>query len=517
MQRLHPLTLVHRFVISLPALFLALLPALRNPDAGSWFYIGSLLLYGVFVIPLIVMQYVRFRYEVSPKEIVIHKGVFTYRHRNIPIERVQNIEIEQSLFSRLLGTAKVKIETAGSSSTEGVIEYVALSKAHQIRATVRSHQEARRRGAAGLAGAPEEASPPEAASTSGAARGEAVDAAVQPPAEGRPLYAMHVDRVLLSGVFRFSLLYIVVIFSATEYLGLTPEDIARWFAGDRLDAFVAAMEDSLPVVILATTLMILLLAWITGIITNFNRFYGFRLTLDDDKLHTRSGLLTVSEGTIPLKKVQALVIRTNPLMSAFGWYRLELQTMGFDTSDRGYQVAAPFARREEVFAIAGEIRPVEEPEPLHSVSKLMIRRIFARYSVVTALVAGVVGYFWSPALWGFAMLPLLLVFAVLQHRYHGYRASDDYLFVRRGVFRQSLWIMPIDRFQVFYLTQSIFQKRLGLKSAYVDTPGAGAMANADVVDLKEDEGSALIHRLYRSFQAKLGEHRSARPARGPFG
>src|SRR5690606_41938133 len=100
MQRLHPLTLIHRVILSLPALLLALLPAIRNPDASSWLYIGMLLLYGIFVIPLLVVQYLRFRYQVSEKEIVIHSGVFTYQHRNIPIERLQNIEIEQKQIGR---------------------------------------------------------------------------------------------------------------------------------------------------------------------------------------------------------------------------------------------------------------------------------------------------------------------------------------------------------------------------------------------------------------------------------
>lgn len=496
MQRLHPLTLIHRFVISLPALFLALLPALRNPDASSWFYIGSLLLYGIFVVPLLVVQYLRFRYRVSEDEIVIHRGVFTYRHRNIPIERIQNIEIEQSLLSRLLGTAKVKVETAGSATTEGVIEYVALSKAHAIRATVRAHQEAKRKQKA-----ERDTGTPSYAPAVPAPSLESEEAAEGPSAP--LLHAMPLQRVLLSGVFRFSLLYIVLIFSATEYLGLNPDDFARWIAGDRLDVFLATMERSPVIIVVTTTLMIVLLAWITGIVTNFNRFYGFRLTLEENKLHTRQGFLTVSEGTIPLPKIQAFVIRTNPLMSAFGWYRLELQTIGFDPSDRGYQVAAPFARRDEILDVARAIRPVDEPAPFDSVSRLMIRRTFARYAAVLTVLTGAAAFFWTDALWAFTALPVLLYVAFLQYRKHGYRATSEYLFVQRGVFRQSIWIMPIERFQVFYATQSLFQKRLGLRSVYVDTPGAGVMAHAVVVDLPDQTGSSLVMQLYDTFQRRM--------------
>lgn len=517
MRRLHPFTLVQRFLISGPALFLVLLPALRNPDAGTWVTVGMLLLYGVFVVPIFVTQYLRFRYAVTSSEIVIHKGVFTYQHRNIPFERIQNIEIEQGPVPRLFGTARVKIETAGSRSTEGVIEFVHIDEARRIRSTVRARQRARsaERGMPVLRPGAHESVQGEPARTSDApAPSEEVAGRTEDREHEELLHSMSLGRVLLSGVFRFSLFYIVAIFSAVEYLGIQPEDVTRWLAGDRLEMATELLERSPLVVVVSTALMVSLLAWVTGIATNLNRFYGFRLVRGDQKLHTRQGLLTVSEGTIPLSKVQALLIRTNPLMSVFGWYRLELQTMGFDPNDRGYRVAAPFARLEDVMQLARIIRPVDGPDRLHHVSRLMIRRTFVRYAAVLALAAGGAGLFWNPALWGFAALPVLLVLAVQQYRHHGYRVTSDTFYVRRGVFRESFWIIPVDRFQVFYLTQSLFQRRLGLRSLYVDTAGSGVMMHPVVVDLEAEAADQVLASLHARFVAHFlgGAGHAARTA-----
>lgn len=530
MRRLHPMTLVQRLLVSLPAVLVVVLP-LRNPDANAWIYLGFLLLYGLFVIPVMIVQFVRFRYQVTPKEIIIHRGVFTYRHRNIPIERIQNIEIEQSLLPRLLGTAKVKIETAGSADTEGVIEYVSLEEARRIRSTVQAYQrasieEAYRAGpeAATASGREEVASTDEGVEWTGPGlrQHEGVGRASLPldperrtarTSSGGLLFRMDIPRVLLSGVFRFSLLYIVLIFSATEYLGITPEEIASWIAGERLDAFARALEDSPFLVIAATTTMVLLLAWLTGIATNFNKFYGFRLARDGDKLQIRHGLLTVSEGTIPLKKIQSFVFRSNPLMAAFGWCRLELQTVGFDPNERGNQVAAPFAKYEEALDLARAIRPLEDPGEFLSVSKLMIRRTFVRYVVAFAVATGVAAFFWTQALWALAALPGLFVIAVFQYRRHGFRIGDEFLYVRRGVFRRQLWIVPFERFQVFYQTQSLFQRRLGLQSVFVDTAGSGIAGHPEVIDLPADQADHLIAELYRRFQEQLSHRRPApRPA-----
>src|SRR5690606_27730599 len=148
-----------------------------------------------------------------------------------------------------------------------------------------------------------------------------------------------------------------------------------------------------------TVASVLLLAWLTGIAMNVNRYHGFRLWLEDGKLHKRHGLLTRSEGTIPLAKVQALVVRTNPLMRAFGWYALELQTMGLDVQQRGDQMAVPFGRLDDIRAVARHIRPFELPEAFAPVSRRAIRRSFVRYVVRLLVLVLPVAYFWRPALW----------------------------------------------------------------------------------------------------------------------
>ena len=141
-RRLHPLTLVQRVLKSLPALIFVLLPFLGGAsDTSNWIWLGFLGIYSLVALPLIVAQYVRFQYWITSREVVIHSGVFTRRKRSIPLDRIQNIVIERSLLPRLMGTAKVKIETAGSKTTEGVLEYVTLREAQHIRQVVRTYQQ----------------------------------------------------------------------------------------------------------------------------------------------------------------------------------------------------------------------------------------------------------------------------------------------------------------------------------------------------------------------------------------
>ncbi len=484
-QRLHPLTLLLRVGASLPALVLILFPLLRNPDSTE--NVTSLVLavmYGVFALPAILLQYWRFSYRITPKQIVIQSGVLTRKNRSIPIERIQNIQIERNLVARVLGLAKVKIETAGSSSTEGSLEYVSVAEARKIRQVVRSFQ----RGATDADAAPE---------------AEAEEAAVE------TLFDMPLRRVLLSGAFRFSLLYLAVIFSVLEFFN--PETLMqRFMQAGRLEWLSGLVLRHPALAILATVLVAVVLGWISGIAVHLARYYNFRLWLDGDKLRKRHGLFTVTEGTIPLDKVQTLILRTNPFMRAFGWYELKVQTIGIDVEEQGHRVIAPFASAERILELARRVRTFDLPDAFAHVSRLTIRRRFFRYTIVlTALLLPTV-YFWPAdwlhpggvALpwWGFGLVPFILGWAVLQYRNHTYAAGDDGFYIRRGVLSHYLWIVPVDKFHVFHVTASIFQQRLGLKTLFVDTAGAAGFAYPEVIDVPGDEADTQFTSLYRRFQ-----------------
>lgn len=483
-QRLHPLTLLLRVGASLPALGLVLLPLLQNPDSSeNVVSVVLTILYGVVALPAIVLQYWRFSYRIGPKQIVIQKGVLNRQNRSIPIERVQNIQIEQNLFARLFAIAKVKIETAGSSGTEGKLEYVGLDQAHKLRQAVRSFQH-------------------RSAETDAEAPGE--------EAEADALFEMSLQRVLLSGAFRFSLLYLAIIFSVLQFFD--PEAIADQFmlSRGRLEQISSAVLSHPGLAVLATVVLAVFFGWISGIAIHVARYYGFQLWLEGDKLRTRHGLFTVTEGTIPLDKVQTLILRTNPFMRAVGWYELKVQTIGLDVDEQGHRVIAPFAQLEPILELAHRVRPLDIPTDFDSVSPITIRRRFIRYSAVLAAALLPAVYFWPPGWislggvalpwWGFALEPCILGWTYLQYRNHEYAAREDGFFIRRGVLSHYLWITPVDKFHVFSATASIFQRRLDLKTLYVDTAGAATFAYPEVIDIPAEEADRELDFLYERFQ-----------------
>ena len=479
-RRLHPRTLVHSLSGKLAVVGAVLIPTVLGRESDGAFILPILLVYFLVVaIPLSLASYFRFRYWTTPTEIVIHSGILTRNKRHIPFERVQNIGIERSLFARIIGTAIVRVETASSGEAEGLLKYVNVAEAERIRSTLQDY----RRGA-----------------HVSSVTMEDTDTEV---VKARPIFSLTTSALALSGAFRFSLVFLAAAFSALTFLqqlwGVDNNDVEAWLI-QALPQIVESGDGASRWLMIGGLVMVAaLLAWLSGFIIQFARFYGFQLTLKDARLHKRHGLLTVHEGVIPLKRIQALIVRTNPLMRRFGWYSLEIQTMGLDRAQAGHQVGVPFAKLPEVLAIARQLKPIAIPETFRPVSRRFIRRRSIRHVLIIAMLAAAPVLIWSHAPWILLLLPAGIWLAFRQWQMHEYEVKDGFLYVRKGALGQRLWIIPRDRFQVFYRKATFFQRRMGLRTVLVDTAGGVDIFNPGIVDVLADDADQLMNELYEEF------------------
>ncbi len=485
-QRLHPFTLAHRALRSLPQLLVLFLPIALS-TSGRATAIASLVLtigFGVFLVPLLVAQYTRFRYRVTSREIVLRSGVFSQQTRNIPIERIQRVEILQPLLARAFGTARVLLMTAGGAGAEGTLEYVSLQEAHHLRETIRQFQ----RGAAPGAAAPAEAP--------AAAPGAAALAA--PTAV---LFRLTPALLARQGMMRFSLVYIALAFSALQWLDIQPDDIVDFFLQQRYAAYADYLPQSPAATALLTLVIALALSWLAGIATTVNSYHGYTLAREGvDKLHTVRGLLGRFERTIPLRKVQALVFRQNPIMRRWRYTRLSAQTMGLDEQARGAAPVVPFAPEPAALTLAAEVFGYRPPAGLTPVSPLHFRRTALRMLFALAVAAGGPAFWWPEALWGLLLAPLLVWLAWAQYRAHRYHFDGTALVVQRGALWRTVWAVPVSRTQAFSVDATVFQRRLGLVTLSVDTAGASELGGPSIYDLPAANAEALLDALRDAFR-----------------
>jgi putative membrane protein len=470
-RHVHPATVGLRFLKDLPQTIIGL-PALFAlfSDTGWLYVVPIALLAGLLLILVQWLAWSRFTYGVGAQEIVIESGILSRNRRSIPFDRVQDVDIERGPLHRLFGLAKVRIETGGSAKDEGVLDSVTLGEADRLRAAIR----------AGKAGEGSE------------------DAASAPQeAEGQLIYAMSPGRVFVSGFFNFSLIYLAGIFAVLQtfepwipfdiqdpgrWIGLVDEEAVRGFT---LGAWAAVL------------MVALLLGVITGLLRTLSRDFGFRLTAEGARLRRERGLFTRSEVVLPKNRIQLAMIASGPVRRALGVAELFFQTLSAGKEGGGQQSVAPFARDEEVERVLGEGRRLGRPDPasLERVSsRHVVRAAIGEVAIPLLLILGLAAFRWQ-ALLLLPVLPLLLAGAFVRRRVHRYALSGGTLYVRDGLWRQRLWIVPARNAQALRLTRSFLQRRLGLATLAVDTAGAPTFGGPRIVDLRLETARALMNDL----------------------
>jgi putative membrane protein len=482
-RRVHPGTIALRFLRDAPRTVLAIPAVLAfASDRGV---MGALGLAAVVAVVALVFQWLQwrhFRYGVGAREIVIESGLIHRTRRSIPFDRIQDIDIERALLARIFGLAKVRIETGAGGKDEGLLDSVTLAEAGRLRAVVRAWRDG------------------DAAAV--AARTEGNDAEPESRAQP-PIFTMGLPRVLLFGVLDFSLVYLGGLLA---FLQTFEEPLKAGFGFDIYDPvrWIGVAEGAAQVKVGAGTvgalvLFALLLGLLASIVRILARDYGYRLTAEGDRFRRERGLLTRTEAVIAKERVQLAYVETGPIRRRFGWFWLSFQTLGAGSDGSGHQVAAPFARREEmapILAETGRFRLPPPPELVMVSQRHVVRALLRRLALPCVAILGAAAWY-RPALFLLALLPFLAIHAMLERHFHRYAIDGDLLFVTRGVLKQKLFVVPVERIQVIGLARSWLQRKLGLATVAVDTAGASITKSPGIVDVTLDTGQSLVAELAR--------------------
>jgi putative membrane protein len=469
-RRLDPRTLLLLpFRTGWASLFLGL-PALLAFSRGEGLNPG-LLMIGLTLFLIVsavggVLSWLTFTYQVLPDQVVIARGLLNRSRRSIPAERIQDVSITQGPLSRLIGLADVKIETGGGEADEGVLSSVSLAEARRLREVLR-----RRAPAPAAVGG----------TTAEAAEDEAV------------LFRLGLGRLLFSGLFKFSLVWIAAILGLLQYgAEVTSYDWEWWLSRLRdVEGEVRARAD--PQFGLWVVAAAVALGLVTGVGRTVLRNFGFTLTEDPRRFRVRRGLLTRSEVAVAKRQIQLGLIERGPVSGRLGWRAFRVQTLGGGGEASGMQDLLPFARPREM-------APVVETAGLPPFREAGLARVSGAHAVsgvigfalIPALMIGAASLFFPLALLLMPLTVLGLIVALLRPGRHRFAAAEDSVQVRRGVLGRRDWTVPHGSVQTLIVRQGPLQRRMGVATVRIDTAAGGAAGGPHVHDVETNRAEAFV-------------------------
>ena len=488
-MRLAPLSIPYRAVQRGISLVFTLAFVLFSTSSflgplGPLASVGILGLAVLTVVGYEVAYFRRFDYELTGDTFDVRSGVFSRRNREIPLRRIQNVDISRNVAQRVLGIAAVDFETAGGGQTEGSLRYVTFEEAKRLQSEI-----------------------------SRLKRGTTDEGEPVPEPDEEELFALADRELTLVGLLSFDLrvpgLLLFLFSGSVPFVPqVLPTDTATLLGLAGIAALVV---------------VVLLFSWVASAVVAVLNYYGFRLTRTDDELQYERGLLQRYDGSIPLDKVQTLTVTDNPLKRYFGYATLQIETAGYsgggqDGTARGSEAAVPLATRERVVELANEIEAFGDPE-FRRPPKRIRRRYAMRYLIALGVLTGVLYavnvVVPQPIPWyaTAVALPALPVAAHLKWKHRGYWLGDDHVVTRNGVWNREIKIVPYYRVQTVIDSRTVFQRRWRVATVTVDTAGSLSILGRDAaaVDIERADADDLRDELSARLRVAVAERRSRRP------
>ena len=455
------------------------------------------------IVVVAALRYWFFRFRVTGDRILIRQGILRKTALDLPMERIQAVNVRRSLTDRLLGLVTVSVDTAGSGAVEAVIPSVKSALADRIRAQVAT---ARRAGGAPHADA--ERSADGVTSQLGDERrpspvtdeglgGEAPEGGLSrqvlaDPSPGEVMMKLpHGDTVRLG--LRFLGESVFWILPLLLVVPRDPRDLLRYFAG-QLGFLEPISRDQVPPDYVSNLAELIFRAGIVAVLGGlmatfaiynaFKTWYGFKLYRDGAAYRTRAGLFTQREVVVQSVKVQQLTLSQNIVDRCFRRFRLTVQPVSHDAEVLEVPLLGPrmaevlrarlFGREGGGLTLLPHSRAMMRVSP-HYVGALTVKIAAAPALSIPAIVFLFTGLTASWAefalIWALTWTLAGGIIALQRWRRWGYVHDDDGMAVRSGFVARKVDAFLFRKVQSVTVGQSPMQRLKGLSTLEMQLAG----------------------------------------------
>lgn len=416
------------------------------------------------IIGYALIQWLKFRYRLTGNKLNIRSGALFTKRQELPIDKIQNVRLEQPFYYRPMGLCTLVVETAGSKEDEADLTAIPRAQAQQMKQQLLNLKSA-------------------------AATDDNLISDLQPTAQASTseddqlLVSKEIKALCLFGLYSNNLIWAAAILGPLS--GSLDWGIWVNMVQDNplIDEF---NHQGLLLQILLATLLLALLALVVSsinVLATLLKYYPYRLTRTPKILQRSGGVIAHQQDGLPLRRVQILEASQPVIARLLGLWTLSFkQVKGQEVEQTGNKdMLAPALSTGEVNQLIQDTFPLVKADnqlpakflPIHS--DWLWRRLPLPLLVpfVNSWTLGA-----SPitlSMWLAAVLACALIW--LRYRQWGYRIGEDVVWQHTGVIGQTWRRIPLSKVQHVEIRQTPGQRRknlanlqLGLASGTVSLP-----------------------------------------------
>lgn len=402
------------------------------------------------------LKYLNFTFYLDDEnhEFVINEGILNKTKTIIQLNKIQQVNINQSLLQRIIGVYELDVDTAGSNKKEGKIKAISHPLALALKASL---MESGKREADS-----EKPEKPTQTET----------------AEESPFMAISFLSLLKVGITSnyVKSLGLILAFFATVYENSKSFMTHSDFDEKKLDAYLDISVAIQSMAIIAFLLLCSIL--IINLVRVIFKFFDYKIARQNGSLLLSFGLLNTKSTIIKPEKVQIVTITRNFFQRKMNILELKIkQATSGEKEERKSVIEIPGCNETESAAILNLLFR-KSPEKGVMLKPNFRKLVFSIFLSILLPLAGFFAYakYIQPRLLDFAYLLPLYVFFVGSIVYFGFRnnrlfVNDNFIIKQSGAWDVDNKIIEPGKIQAITTSQLFWHKSADIGSITIHTAG----------------------------------------------
>jgi len=399
-----------------------------------------------------ILSYFKFYFYVKDEELIIEKGILRKSNLNIPLDRIQSVNINQNIVHQLLKVVQLEVDTAGTQGSEFKFDALSKEKAEDLRSLLISKKR----------------------DLSLSITDQFSESEVLPAEEQKqPIFKLSLSELIKVGLtqnhFRsvgFVLLVFVWLQSSFEDIGIKTDDYMKGF----FDFLVSASISAVITLIIMSSAIAILISLVRTVLVYFDA----HLWREGERLKLSHGLFTKKEMSALYQKIQMIQWSNNPLQKLIKIFNLRLKQASSAAVTAKKSLRIPGVRAEHVEYLKDSWlgRVSLENLEVHGISiHFFYRRVMYRllFCAILFLI-----YFQMGKLNGWLaflifLVPYFIYTSWLAYKKAGFAINDANLYLTGGVIDDDYTLLPLTKVQNVIINQTPYQSRKSLADVDVHT------------------------------------------------
>lgn len=421
----------------------------EKPGTFKYYMFGILVAVLLFKLQKLLAWFFT-RYWVEADKIVLTKGIFVKSRVELPVGKIQTVQIKQNLMHRLTHTCSLTMDTAGSSTPEFAVEAIRLNTALELQQWIKANKQV------------------------GSIETDAATAISAPP-PAFPAQYMDVMGILKLSISENHLrsLFIILAFVVGKMHELA--DQLGLYKDNTIDEQVSRLQPGLQA-ISVLVMVSLLVAIGFSVVQVVFRYFNYKVLLQQNAYQMEWGLFTRHHKTMPFSKVEYLTWSATWLRSKMNLFILRLHSLSDPLAAQELQLQVPATSKARLEQLIAPYHTL--PQQLEPIAALGIQQAYWWRRVmligIPVATAFTLALWWGNALWWW-WLPAswLVYFAIAQYVFaKNYRLYlfDHAVWISKGIWGKKQLYVKYDKILHVSVHTSPWQRNHGYANLSLHLP-----------------------------------------------